>query len=88
MAKFALNIVGTIMMDGEDFWPEGEAPENPTVEDVLAMIQIAGGLRGVFLDWSLCDDVRLMVVKEDGSSGMEGDVNVYPEQYDEDPNMY
>ena len=69
-------------------YPEGEAPDNPTVEDVLAMIEIAGGLREVFEAWDIAGYMRLMVVKDDYTSGMEGDVDMYPEQYDEDPNMY
>ena len=44
-----------------DIWPDGDAPENPTVDDVLAVIAASGGMRQVLHDWNLDDDIELTV---------------------------
>ena len=45
----------------EDIWPDGDAPENPTVDDVLKVIAKCGGKRRVLEDWNLVDDLDLDV---------------------------
>jgi len=37
----------------KDLWPNGGAPENPTVSDVLDLIKRHGGRLGVLDSWSL-----------------------------------
>lgn len=37
----------------DELWPDGDAPENPTVKDVEVLINQCGGLRQVIHDWDM-----------------------------------
>lgn len=39
----------------DEVWPDGDAPDNPTVEDVWNVIRECGGPRKVLEDWDLID---------------------------------
>lgn len=51
----------TIELGIENIWPDGDAPENPTAEDVAAVMEKCGGRRRVMDDWGLDIDLRLSV---------------------------
>ena len=36
-----------------EIWPDGDAPENPTVEDVMAVIKKHGDTSAVLRDWNV-----------------------------------
>lgn len=36
-----------------DVWPDGDAPENPTPEDVAAVMRAHGGFHGVISGWNV-----------------------------------
>jgi len=38
-----------------ELWSDGDAPENPTIEDVKALIDKCGGVKRVLHDWNLID---------------------------------
>jgi hypothetical protein len=45
---------GAADLDVDEIWPDGDAPENPTVADVMAQIQKSGSTpRSVARDWNL-----------------------------------
>lgn len=58
---FNFSISADIWLEVKDIWPDGDAPENPTVADVLEVIKKCGGKRDVLTDWSLLDDLDLTV---------------------------
>lgn len=58
---FHFSISAEISLDVDQIWPDGDAPENPTVDDVLAVIKACGGKRRVIQDWDLDDDLDLTV---------------------------
>lgn len=37
----------------DELWPDGDAPENPTVQDVVDLIKQCGGVRQVLHDWDM-----------------------------------
>lgn len=37
----------------EEIWPDGDAPEEPTVEDVIEKIKAGGGEREVLFGWNI-----------------------------------
>jgi hypothetical protein len=45
----------------EEIWPDGDAPESPTLDDVMAVIVKCGGKRRVLEDWSMTNDLELTV---------------------------
>lgn len=51
----------------EQIWPDGGAPENPTEDDVLAVIEDCGGFMRILDEWGLTieenDGARVMVWK-------------------------
>lgn len=48
--------------DVDQIWPDGDAPNDPTVEDVIAVIKQSPTLRQmVMFDWSLLNDSALYV---------------------------
>ncbi len=44
---------GTAALTVEEIWPDGDAPENPTVDDVLAQVRKAGSLWQLASEWNL-----------------------------------
>lgn len=52
MAKaFTISITGSVTLTPEQIWPDGDAPENPTVEDARARVESWGAVHVVdFLD--------------------------------------
>lgn len=62
---FNVDISGYLTLTVDEIWPDGDAPENPTVEDVARVIEDCGGLRDVLRDWSL-DDGLTMDIRADG----------------------
>lgn len=45
----------------EEIWPDGDAPENWTVADVVRRIASEGDLASFITDWSLDNDIRVGV---------------------------
>lgn len=39
----------------DELWPDGDAPEHPTVEDVHRLIEECGGLERVIDEWDLIE---------------------------------
>lgn len=58
---FTFDLGATIDFDLEDIWCDGDAPENPTAEDVAKVIKECGGLRRVIQDWDLDRDLVLHI---------------------------
>lgn len=52
----------------EQIWPDGDAPEHPTVEDVKAAVESCGGQHRVCEDWMLTDGLTLTIYGEGGSA--------------------
>ena len=46
-----------------EIWPNGDAPDNPTVNDVIAVMHAEGGQHSLMSTWGLDDD---LVVTVDG----------------------
>lgn len=44
-----------------ELWPDGDAPENPTTADVLALVKKCGGAKQILDDWDLLYDIDLYV---------------------------
>lgn len=58
---FEFHISTTKYLDVDEIWPDGDAPENPTREDVIAVIKQCGGPKNVIPDWDLNYDLVLEV---------------------------
>jgi len=52
---FRIDFRSTFTLSDRDLWPDGDAPEDPTVEDVAARLEAYGGARRVIMDWNLGD---------------------------------
>lgn len=53
--KFRITYTLDVTLDEGDIWPDGDAPENPTAEQVTTLIQKEGGFPKVISDWNLDD---------------------------------
>jgi len=51
--KFAVDIDGAVTLTVEEVWPDGDAPDNPTAEDVAKRMRGCGSLKDVIYDWNL-----------------------------------
>lgn len=40
----------------EDLWPDGDAPENPTVDDVIGIMRKSGSVINWMRDWGMEPD--------------------------------
>jgi len=56
----------------EQIWPDGGAPENPTVDDVIKVLQECGGPQRVDEDWDLLNDIALDISGPGGSRTLVG----------------
>jgi hypothetical protein len=50
---FRLAYTMTCDLAVKELWPNGDGPENPSVEDVEELIEDCGGWRRVIGDWNL-----------------------------------
>ena len=48
----------------DELWPDGDAPEDPTVDDVENLIAACGGVEGVLRDWDLINSSDRFFVQE------------------------
>lgn len=58
---FHFSIECDVSLDVSDIWPNKNAPDDPTLADVLEAIRKAGGAAQIIRDWSLADDLCLTV---------------------------
>lgn len=58
---FILSVVGCARLTAGMLWPDGDAPDDPDVEDVEALIEECGGIGHVIPAWNLTDDFWLSV---------------------------
>jgi len=59
--SFNFSIYTDVVLTVDEIWPDGNAPENPTVADVVAVIDNCGGTRSVLRDWDLDNDLTLTI---------------------------
>ncbi|RKZ99308.1 MAG: hypothetical protein DRQ42_08030 [Gammaproteobacteria bacterium] len=58
--RFNLEITsGHIVLTADQIWPDGDGPDNPTAEDVLARIEADGGALTVLDGWFLDDNMMV-----------------------------
>jgi hypothetical protein len=62
--SFTFTFQCTVTLDETQIWPDMDGPEDPTANDVLAVIDDCGGAREVLRDWSLDDGTTTCVVVE------------------------
>jgi hypothetical protein len=57
MKKFRITFTVDVFLGVDAIWPDGDAPENPTADDVRELIEDEGGIVRVIDDWNLavCD---------------------------------
>jgi hypothetical protein len=51
MADFSIELDATLDLSISEIWPDGDAPENPTVADVVAVLEKHGSVTSVLSDW-------------------------------------
>ena len=59
--RFNFSFSADVSLSVEQIWPDGDAPENPTVDDVLDVIEQSGGKDRIFRDWDLDHEISLLV---------------------------
>lgn len=69
-ARFIIHICvhDEFMFDVGALWPDGDAPENPTVGDVVKLINDSGGSKRFVDEWDLPLDYRAFVREESEES--------------------
>lgn len=55
--KFVISIIVDETLGIDQLWPDGDAPENPTAEDVICLIEECGGAVEIIRDWNLQVDL-------------------------------
>jgi hypothetical protein len=53
MKSFTIELPFDATLTEAEIWPDGDAPENPTVEDVKAVLKDCGPPMRVINDWGL-----------------------------------
>ncbi len=65
---FAFSVSCDVRLSVKNLWPDGNAPEHPSVADVVALIQKDGGLRHILRAWDLDQEMELTIT---GPGGVE-----------------
>lgn len=58
----SIDISGSANLDISEVWPDGDAPTNPTVEDVIKVIKSDSSSIGELLSWWSIEDYFDVVV--------------------------
>lgn len=53
--KFSIIYTLEVTLNKDEIWPDGDAPANPTAEDVKDVILKCGGFPKIIEDWNLDD---------------------------------
>ncbi len=61
---FDLSISIDVSIAASDLWPDGDGPENPTVQDVENLIKDCGGWDTVLTEWNLIESLRGTVIDQ------------------------
>jgi hypothetical protein len=64
MTKFTITYHVESTLDVTELWPDGDAPANSTVQDVIALIKNSGGIYRVLDDWNLREEANYSVTGE------------------------
>ena len=51
--RFTIHLETEVSLTLDQLWPDGDVPENPTVEDVYGLIKQCGGGEQVLSEWAL-----------------------------------
>lgn len=71
--EFFVDIEASVVLGLDDIWPDGDAPENPTAEDVAALMRKCGSKHRVLDEWDLVGELTITVSAWDGppNAGVE-----------------
>lgn len=62
MKEFWIDFRGGCRLSESEIWPDGDAPKNPTVEDVLNKIRSKFSSKSSFIDcWNLGSDLNIEI---------------------------
>ena len=64
---FHIDFRGCLTLSLDDIWPDGNAPEHPTAQDVIEVMKASGSKTQMMQEWSLDDDLVVGVCSEDGN---------------------
>ena len=67
-----ISIVSTSTLSIDEVWPDGDAPDNPTVEDVIKAMRPSGGVGEMASDWNLGLWADVRVIGSDGKATSRG----------------
>ena len=55
-SSFDIEVGGSWTLSVREVWPDKDAPEDPTTQDVIAEIKKSGSIRRLIQDWDLNPD--------------------------------
>ena len=58
---FNFRIEADVDLTLDEIWPDGDAPDNPTVDDVIAIVERTPNLSRMLNDWNLMDLLELSI---------------------------
>ena len=59
MADFSIELDASLDLSIQEIWPDGDAPDNPTVDDVLKVLSNHGSVGTVLGDWGFSPEWRV-----------------------------
>lgn len=62
---FTVSLSGNVEMSVKEVWPDGDAPDNPTAEDVVEQMKREGTIPRMLENWNLLWDIEVDVTDED-----------------------
>lgn len=65
---FDVDMYGSVTLEISDIWPDGDAPANPTAQDVADRMR-AFGKKSLMDDWMLSDYLAISVTDKESKLG-------------------
>lgn len=72
--RFSIEFDGGSVLSVEDIWPDGDAPENPTTQDVAVRIAESGWPERFLTEWNMAELLRVWVIPTAGGSAKSVEV--------------
>jgi hypothetical protein len=51
----------------DEIWPDGDAPDSPTIADVAKLVDLCGGADRVLRDWDLDNGLEMTISDNEGN---------------------
>jgi len=75
--SFTIDFSGSVSLRVSEIWPDGDAPDNPTVEDVMDKMRDCGSKSDLLEDWNIRDYLNISVHDDNPDDAIDSSIEKY-----------